>query len=77
MVILESLACQTPVMSTNVGGIKELIADNITCIVNDQRDPAEFAAIAQTLLNSRNKNTPETRFSSVKASVIVNEILSK
>ena len=77
MVILESLACQTPVMSTNVGGIKELVADNITCIVNDKRDPVEFAAVAQTLRNGRTDNIPETRFSSVKASVTINEILSK
>jgi len=77
MVILECLACGTPVMATNVGGIKELIADNITCFVNNQRDPAEFAGLAQAILNDRIKNTQETRFSSVEASVIINKILSE
>lgn len=77
MVILECLACKTPVISTNVGGIKELIADNITCFVNDRRDPIEFAGIAQNIIKESNRITPETRFSSVKASMIINEILSK
>jgi glycosyltransferase involved in cell wall biosynthesis len=76
MVILECLACGTPVMATNVGGIKELIADNVTCFVNDHRDPAEFASLALSILNTGNNNIQETRFSSVKASVIINEILS-
>lgn len=77
MVILECLACGTPVMATDVGGIKELIADNISCFVNNRRDPSEFAALALSILNGRDKNIGETRFSSVKASLIINEILSK
>jgi glycosyltransferase involved in cell wall biosynthesis len=77
MVILECLACGTPVIATNVGGIKELIADNITCFVNDNRDPEEFATLAQVILNDRNRKTSEVRFSSVKASLIINGILSK
>jgi glycosyltransferase involved in cell wall biosynthesis len=77
MVILECLACRTPVMATNVGGIKEHIADNITCFVNDKRDPQEFASLAQTILKDRNRKIPETKFSSSGAALIINEILSK
>jgi glycosyltransferase involved in cell wall biosynthesis len=77
MVILECLACGTPVIATNVGGIKELIADNVTCFVNNRRDPSEFARLALAIQNCSNNNIQETRFSSVKAAVLINEILSK
>jgi len=77
MVILEALACQTPVMATNVGGIKKLVADNATCFVNDSRDPVQFADIAAGIMKNREKKHPAVRFSSKEASVIINEILSK
>lgn len=51
MVILECLACGTPVFSTNVGGIKEYIADNEICFVNDKRDPSEFAELIKSKKN--------------------------
>ena len=76
MVILESLACGTPVVSTDVGGVKELIADNIRCFVIDQRDPSEFAdLIINIISNQTSLNEYEFPFSAQKASEVINEIL--
>jgi glycosyltransferase involved in cell wall biosynthesis len=75
MAILESLACGTSVISTNVGGIKALIADNKMCFVNDRRDPSEFADLALTVLNGNRPTGEDIKFSSFKASSVINEIL--
>jgi glycosyltransferase involved in cell wall biosynthesis len=76
MVILEALACQTPVISTNVGGIKKLVADNVSCFVLDGRDPSEFANLALRIMKDYDKIPVDTRFSSLTASVLINEILA-
>jgi glycosyltransferase involved in cell wall biosynthesis len=76
MVILECLACGTPVVSTNVGGIKEFISDNKMCFVNDSRDPDEFSDLILSIKNRT--ETPvlsDFRFSTEKASLIINQIL--
>jgi glycosyltransferase involved in cell wall biosynthesis len=75
MAILESLACGTAVISTNVGGIKALIADNKMCFVNDRRDPSEFADLAIAILKGGHLEEEEIKFSSSKASSAINEIL--
>jgi glycosyltransferase involved in cell wall biosynthesis len=76
MVILECLACGTPVVSTNVGGIKEFISDNELCFVNDNRDPDEFSDLILSIKN-RTETTvlSDFRFSTEKASLIINQIL--
>jgi glycosyltransferase involved in cell wall biosynthesis len=74
MVILESMACGTPVISTDVGGIKELIADNKMCYVNGRRDPAEFAELAISILKGKEAMMDEIKYSSSGASEIINEI---
>lgn len=74
MVILESMACGTPVISTDVGGIKELIADNKMCYVNGRRDPAEFAELAISILKGEEAMMDEIKYSSSGASEIINEI---
>ena len=75
MVILESIACGTPVISTNVGGIKKLIADNKICFVNDQRNPIEFADLIQSIPDNPDSSSEEFRFSSSNASILINKIL--
>jgi glycosyltransferase involved in cell wall biosynthesis len=75
MVILESLACGTPVISTNVGGIKDIIADNEMCFVNDKRDPIEFVDLIQSVLIKESHPTKEFIYSSSKASILINNIL--
>ncbi len=76
MVILECLACGTPVISTDVGGIKELVADDISCFVSAGRDPSVFADLALATRKFTEGEFREPWFSSVKASSIINEILS-
>jgi len=75
MVVLESLASGTPVISTNVGGIKDLIADEETCFVNDLRDPVEFGNLIQLIQNKAGLFPLKTKFSSSNAAILINEIL--
>jgi len=75
MVILESLACGTPVVSTDVGGVKDLIADGAMCHVNDRRDPHGFADLIELALKKKGASTDEFRFSSLEASYLINNML--
>lgn len=75
MVILESLACGTPVVSTNVGGVRDLIADGSTCFVIDNRNPSEFADVVQHITKSEKPALAESKFSSSNASLVINKIL--
>jgi glycosyltransferase involved in cell wall biosynthesis len=76
MVILECIACGTPVVSTNVGGIKEFISDNEMCFVNDNRDPDEFSDLILSIKNRKMTSaSSDFRFSTEKASLIINQIL--
>ncbi|RNI37484.1 glycosyltransferase [Hanamia caeni] len=75
MVILEALACNTSVVSTNVGGIKRLIADEEKCFVIDERVPSLFAEkILQIQINQK-KITSEFKFSVKNSSATINELL--
>lgn len=49
-VVLESLACGTPVIATNVGGVSEILSDECGIIVNNRNDAALTEAI-RTMLN--------------------------
>ena len=51
MSILESFATGVPVVSINVGGINEMIDDNLTGILIDNYDPNEFANKILNILN--------------------------
>ncbi len=75
MVILESMACGTPAVSTNVGGVKDLIADNRICFVNDRRDPIEFANLIQSIPDKASRLFTGSKFSSSSASFVINKIL--
>jgi len=77
MVILECLACGTPVISTNVGGVKDIIADNKTCFVIDNRNPSEFADKIKSILSNGNYSSEEFIYSSSNASVAINKILNE
>jgi glycosyltransferase involved in cell wall biosynthesis len=76
MVILECLACGTPSISTDVGGVKDILADNKMCFVNERRDPLEFADLIQSVMKNEQFSAEDFKFSSAKASILVNSILS-
>lgn len=77
MAILESLACGTPVISTNVGGINEFISDNKTCIVLTERDSSRFANSIIQILEKKEDFINDFKFSAAQASLTINSILNK
>jgi glycosyltransferase involved in cell wall biosynthesis len=52
-VLLESLACGTPVVATRVGGCPEIVRDSVAGRLIDAPDPATIAAAVNDLLHSR------------------------
>lgn len=48
---LEAQACGTPVVATDVGGLRHIVEDGITGFLVDERDPSVFAARLKTLLS--------------------------
>jgi glycosyltransferase involved in cell wall biosynthesis len=77
MVILECLACGTPAISTDVGGVKDLIADNKMCFVNTRRDPVEFTDLIQSVLSKATLSDKDFPYSSSNASILINKMLSE
>jgi teichuronic acid biosynthesis glycosyltransferase TuaC len=51
-VLLESLACGTPVVATSVGGIPEVVADGQVGRLVHSRDPREMAACIEEVLET-------------------------
>ncbi len=49
MVVLESMAASKPVVATAVGGIPELVIDDVTGILVEPRDPAALASAIERL----------------------------
>ena len=52
-VLLESMACGTPVVATNVGGTREIIRDPVVGCLLNERNPQELANACKSLLLSR------------------------
>ena len=52
-VLLESMACGTPVVATRIWGTPEVVANDVAGRLVDQRDPEHFAAQIQALLIAR------------------------
>ena len=48
--ILEAMACEKPIIATDVGGNRELVIDGITGFLVDKKDPQALAAAITTLL---------------------------
>jgi glycosyltransferase involved in cell wall biosynthesis len=51
-VVLEALACGTPVVATRVGGVPEVIADEATGRLAAAAEPVELAAAVRALLDA-------------------------
>ena len=51
--ILDAMACGRPVVATNVGGIPEVVVDDVTGLLVPPRDPTAMAAAIVKLLASR------------------------
>ena len=51
-VLMEALACGTPVVATAVGGLRSLVADGETGFLVAERDPVAFAAPVSVLLDA-------------------------
>ena len=49
-VLLEAMACGTPVVAAQVGGVPEVVADPVAGALVPQREPAAFAAAVEGLL---------------------------
>jgi glycosyltransferase involved in cell wall biosynthesis len=60
-----------------VGGVKDIIADNKTCFVIDNRNPSEFADKIKSILSNGNYSSEEFIYSSSNASVAINKILNE
>jgi colanic acid/amylovoran biosynthesis glycosyltransferase len=52
-VIMEAMAASLPVISTNVGGVPEMVRDGETGFLVQQNDPAGLADAIRRLLNNR------------------------
>jgi glycosyltransferase involved in cell wall biosynthesis len=55
-VIIEALCCGLPVISTNVGGIPELIDQSNGILINNEDEEALYDAMQQVYLNCKNYN---------------------
>ncbi|MBP7496471.1 MAG: glycosyltransferase [Bacteroidales bacterium] len=54
--VKESLACNTPVVSTNVGNVREMLKGLNSCFVSDSNNPEALAELVIKALNSTGKD---------------------
>jgi glycosyltransferase involved in cell wall biosynthesis len=59
-VLLEAMACGTPVVATNVGGVMEIVGDDSVGAVVTRRDPEEFATALRRIIE-RGSNREQIR----------------
>jgi len=55
LAILEAMACGTPVVASNVGGVPEIVADGNTGILVPPGDPGDLAAAVRRLLGDEER----------------------
>jgi len=52
--VLEAMACGSPVIATKVGGLPEVIKQNVTGLLINKPDPAELAETLELILTNEN-----------------------
>jgi len=50
----EALACGTPIVGTDIGGIPEIVVDQVTGLLVPPNDPIKLASAIQVLLENKN-----------------------
>ena len=75
MTILESLACGTPVLSTDVGGIKNLSFNGILCFTIKERNARIFSEKIIEITALPKTNLEDFPYSSKILSKQINKIL--
>ncbi|HAX05322.1 MAG TPA: glycosyl transferase, partial [Acidimicrobiaceae bacterium] len=69
LVALEAAACGTAVVASNVGGLRDNVADGITGLLVNERDPELFAAAVDQLLDDSEMRCEMGRQGALRASL--------
>jgi D-inositol-3-phosphate glycosyltransferase len=56
LVALEAMACGTPVVTTSVGGMEEIVKDDVTGHVVTDSDPCHFSRLIEAVLAKQKQN---------------------
>jgi glycosyltransferase involved in cell wall biosynthesis len=75
-VILEAMATKTPIVSTAVGGLKEVLADRFNAVVTAPKNPADLSAKIEVCLEDKKLRTriADNAFMEVKAKYEANVV---
>jgi D-inositol-3-phosphate glycosyltransferase len=71
LVALESSACGTPVVASDVGGLTSLIDEGVTGYLVDERDATHWADVVELALDSERRDRDVERRSPARARVHV------
>ncbi|MBX3043996.1 MAG: glycosyltransferase [Candidatus Kapabacteria bacterium] len=76
-ITIESLACGTPVISTNCGGPEEIIESGITGYIVKNRNAIKFAEIIENVMNDKVKLADMSEASAEKAKIYDVNIIAR
>lgn len=76
MIIKEALACNTPVVSVDVGDVKEIIRDVDGCYIVKNRQPKDIALLIEKVFKNKNKLNSRGSIKNLDLEIINNKILN-